>query len=202
MTIRPGYRVFRRCRHPGADQPRHTMQCQHVTLGSAAGDDPGRHVRNERVMPEFLALMDVGDVDFQYRHLTHLQRIQDRHRRVAERRRIDNDAAGDFPRLMDPVDQFVFAVALVATQFQTQSGGRLAARSLDVRERFVTVNFRLPLAQQIEVRAVQVQTPNDFSMREAIGYFCRQGNPAAFQPDVTPRCPARSGGPSNPSAML
>ena len=78
-------------------------------------------------MAEFLALMNVGDVHFQDRHVAGLQRIQDGDRGMAERRRIDDDAAGDLARLVDPVDEFVFAVALVAADLQSQSGGRLAA---------------------------------------------------------------------------
>src|SRR5580658_279613 len=111
----------------GADQPRHPMQRQHVTLSAAARDNPGRDVRNEGVMPEFLALMNVGDMHFQDRHVARFQRVQHGDRGVAERRRIDDDAAGDLSRFVDPVDDFVFAIALMATEFKAQGSGGFTA---------------------------------------------------------------------------
>src|ERR1700722_13112691 len=111
----------------GANQLRHPMQSQHVTLRAAARDNPGRDMRNERVMPEFLALMNVGDMHFQDWHIARFQRIQHGDRGVTERRRIDYDPTGDLSRFVDPVDDFVFAIALMATEFQAKANGCLAA---------------------------------------------------------------------------
>src|ERR1700682_1848791 len=115
---------------------------------------------------------------------------------MAERRRIDDDPARDFSRLMDPIDEFVFAIALMATNFQTEGAARFPARRLNVRERFMAVNLGLALAQQIEVRAVENEDQAVFRGGGHDAYFCRQGRPSAFQPAETPRWPARSGGPS------
>jgi hypothetical protein len=90
-------------------------------------------------MPEFLTLMNVGNMHLQDRHVTSFQRVQHGDRGVAEHRRVDNDSAGDLSRLVDPVDDFLFAVALAATDFQTQSRACLAACGFHFGECFVAV---------------------------------------------------------------
>ena len=60
-----------------------------------------------------------------------------------------------FSRLVDPVDDLVFAVRLVKAKLESVLRGDLAAIGLDIGKRFVTVDVRLALAEQIEVGTVQ-----------------------------------------------
>ena len=70
-------------------------------------------------------------------------------------RGIDDDAAGGLARLVDPVDEFVFAVALEEAKFELQFGAERAAIALDVVEGLAAVNLWLALAEQIEIGAVE-----------------------------------------------
>jgi hypothetical protein len=54
--------------------------------------------------PEFLALVHVRDVDFDDRRLESIQSIQQRHRGVGERRRVDDDPTGDLTRFVNPLN--------------------------------------------------------------------------------------------------
>ena len=69
--------------------------------------------------------------------------------------RVDDDAGGRVPRLVDPVDDLVLGVALQETDLQAVLPGDPAAVTLHVRERFAAVDLRLALAEQVQVRAVQ-----------------------------------------------
>ena len=64
-------------------------------------------------------------------------------------------AAAPLARLVDPVDQLVFAVALAELDRQTELGCGAAAERLDVGERLAAVDLRLALAEQVEVRPVE-----------------------------------------------
>ena len=68
---------------------------------------------------------------------------------------IDDDPARDLPRLVNPIDDFVFAVALMEAQFEPELVRQGAAVPLHVGERFVAVDVRLPLAEQVQVGAVE-----------------------------------------------
>src|SRR5271165_4436341 len=56
---------------------------------------------------------------------------------------------------MDPVDELVFAVRLVKSQFKSELSGDVAAIGFDVSKRFVAVNVRLALAEKIEVGTIE-----------------------------------------------
>ena len=58
-------------------------------------------------------------------------------------------------RLVNPVDDFVFAVALAELDFELQFGAGAPARRLDVGQRLMPVDRGLALAEQVEVRPVQ-----------------------------------------------
>ena len=84
-----------------------------------------------------------------------IERVEDRDRGVREGRRVDDDAAGGFARLVDPIDDLVLPVALVKPNVEFQFLRQCAAILLDVGQRFVSVNVWLPLAEQVEIGAVQ-----------------------------------------------
>ena len=62
------------------------------------------------MMAEGLALMDLRDMALDHRPLEGVERVEQRDRGMRECGRIDDDASAILARLMDPVDQFVFAV--------------------------------------------------------------------------------------------
>src|SRR5215213_6305918 len=83
------------------------------------------------------------------------ERVEDRNRCVRERGRVDHDAGCGLPRLVNPIDQFVLAVALVKAQFQAQLAGQRAAVTFYIGQGLVSVDVRLAPAQQVQVRTVQ-----------------------------------------------
>ncbi|MNT48788.1 hypothetical protein D3C72_1855890 [compost metagenome] len=68
---------------------------------------------------------------------------------------IDDDACRCAARRMDPVDQLVFPVALGKEYLVARRLGNRAAIGLHIGHRFVAVDFRLALAEQVEVRSVK-----------------------------------------------
>src|SRR5215207_1639406 len=81
--------------------------------------------------------------------------VWDRNRCVRERGRVDHDAGCALPRLVDPIDQFILAVALMKAQFQAQLAGQRAAVTFYIGQGLVSVDVRLAPAQQVQVRTVQ-----------------------------------------------
>ena len=99
---RPGYNAggngaaqSRRAAPPNtsvrADQRGKPPQRQQIALGAEPGDHPIGAARDEGVMPEFLALMHVGDVDLDHRPVKGVERVQDGNGVVGERRRVDGN---------------------------------------------------------------------------------------------------------------
>jgi hypothetical protein len=84
-----------------------------------------------------------------------VERVEDGHRGVSEGGRIDNNAAGGLARFMDPVDNLIFTVRLVKGDLKTQLGPNTTAISFDIGQRFIAVDARLPLAEQVEVRSIE-----------------------------------------------
>src|SRR5262245_53826676 len=100
-----------------------------------------------------LALVDVCDVQLDDRAVEHLQGVKDRQRREGECGRIDDDTGSAVDRLMDPADDLGLAVRL--PEFDRVGARRLAAIALDIGQGRLAVDFRLALAQAIEVRTIQ-----------------------------------------------
>ncbi|OIQ70144.1 hypothetical protein GALL_482490 [mine drainage metagenome] len=68
---------------------------------------------------------------------------------------VDEDGGGGFARVMDPVDQLIFAVGLVKADLDAEVFGEGAKVGLDIGEGFGAVDMRLAFAQQVEVGAVE-----------------------------------------------
>src|SRR3954447_24662721 len=94
-------------------------------------------------------------MNFDYRSVERIESIEDRHRGVGKCRRIDRNAGGSITRLVNPVDDLVFAVALAELDFQLQLGCQRPARRLDIGEGFAPVDLRLAFAEQVEVGTVE-----------------------------------------------
>ena len=117
------------------EQMRKTAQRQRIPLGSKPGDHAIGAKRDIGVVAEFLALVDVRDVDFDNRRFEGIQRVEDRNRRMCERGRIDYDATRNVSCFMNPVDDLVFTVRLVEAKFKSVLFGNLAAIGLDTSAR-------------------------------------------------------------------
>ena len=111
------------------------LQRQRVALHPAAGDHAGGDGRDVGMAAEGLALVDVGDVDLDDRAGEGGKRVKDGDRGVAVAGGVDDDRRRALARLVDPVDELVFAVALAEVDGQAMLGGGAAAERLDVGER-------------------------------------------------------------------
>src|SRR5580698_7718458 len=102
--------------------------------------------------PKRFAPKRVGQMDFDERPVKRAAGIEDRDGGMAEAGRIEDDAAGPGPGLLQPVDEGALVVAL--TELDREPMGRRMADDggVDIRQRVPAVNFRLAAAQEIEIR--------------------------------------------------
>src|SRR5579862_42297 len=139
-----------------ADQGREAADRQRISLDAEAGNYGFRRLRHVGILPEAFARVDIGDVNFDDRHLHRQERVEngDRGRRIAGR--IKNDPGGFFcQRLLDPAHQFAFAVRLAEDDVEAEAVGGRAAKFFDVGKRRVAVFFRLAHAQKVEIGSVE-----------------------------------------------
>src|SRR5436190_2022499 len=120
----------------------HRPQGDAITLRPQARDYGGSHLRDQGMVIDRFAAMNVGNVQFDDWACEHLQRIENRNRREREGSRIDDDAAAAVGGLMDPVDQLGLAVRLPKLDGMPVS--RIAALRLDLRQCRAAVDFRFP----------------------------------------------------------
>jgi hypothetical protein len=66
---------------------------------------------------------------------------------MSKRCRIYHDACCVFAGFVDPIYNFIFAVALMELQLKTELGGNVATDYLDVRKGLAAINGRLALAK-------------------------------------------------------
>ena len=85
------------------------------------------------------------------------ERVVDRPGVVAERAGVDDDRRGAAPRAVDAVDQLTLVVRLEVLEGEPVPLGLGATRGDVIVERLGTVDVRLPLAEQVQVRARQQQ---------------------------------------------
>ncbi|GAB4149155.1 MAG: hypothetical protein Tsb0016_20400 [Sphingomonadales bacterium] len=68
---------------------------------------------------------------------------------------IDDQAIGVANGALNPVDQFTLMIALPKIYSQTKSlSARLGGR-FDIGQAFAAIDFRFPLAQQVEIWAIE-----------------------------------------------
>jgi hypothetical protein len=68
---------------------------------------------------------------------------------------IDDDAGSALAAAVDPVDDLVFAVALMELDRELELGAHAPAFGLHVRQGLAAVDLRLALAEQVEIGPVQ-----------------------------------------------
>ena len=74
---------------------------------------------------------------------------------------IDDDAGGAFAGAMNPVDDLVFAIALVELDRKPEFAADPAAVRFDIGQRLAAVDLRLALAEQVEIRDRSGQRRSD-----------------------------------------
>ena len=84
------------------------------------------------MVAEFLALVDVGEVNLHHRNVEKKQRVEDRHRGVGERGGIDDQGVRLGPGLLNPADQFPFVIGLPEGEAPAARLCRGRAGSLDI----------------------------------------------------------------------
>ena len=127
-------------------------------------------------MPELLARVDVGEMDFDHRQIAGGDGIAQRDAGVRVTGGVDHD--GNVRRaggILNPRHQFAFVVGLA--ELNLRAPFRLRAHgSFDFRQCGGAVNFRLPLAEQVQVRAVEEK---EFSRGKT--NCCARGSQLQFQ---------------------
>ena len=126
-------------------------------MRAETADDARRGLRNIAFMAKRLAPEYIGKMHLDHRQLGRPQRIQQSHRCVRVGAAINDDGSGALRRLLDPIDQFAFRVALPEIDAEAEAFGLSRTQSLDVGERLAAVDFRLAAAQHIQVGAVEYQ---------------------------------------------
>ena len=84
-----------------------------VTLRAEACDHAIGAARDIGVMAECLPLVDIRDMNLDHGTIKAVECIEDRNGAMGKGRRIDRDATCGFAGFVDPVDDFIFAVALM-----------------------------------------------------------------------------------------
>src|SRR5882762_9019619 len=123
---------------------RQTPQSELIAMGSKSRDHAVGAKRDIGMMPEFLALVHVRDMG-----------VKNGDRCMGEGSGIDDDARRDLPRLMNPVNDLVFAIGLVKPNLEPEFAGNSAAVRLDIGKGFMPVDVRLTLAKPVQIGAIQ-----------------------------------------------
>src|SRR4029079_7323596 len=127
-----------------------------VPEGAEADDAAHGDVREERVMPEFLACERVRQVELDEGQLHAQQCVPKRHAGVVEPAGIEDretDAIG--LRGLYAVDELVFGVALEGDQLVSKPGRGIPRPLFYTGGGVRAVNLRFALSQEIQVRAVK-----------------------------------------------
>jgi hypothetical protein len=111
------------------------------------------------MVPEFFSFVDVANMYFDHWSLECVERIEDRYRRVRECRRIDHDPTRSSPGFVNPIDDFVLAIALMKDKFEIHLASDRATVAFYLGEGGVTVDFWLSLTKKIQVGTIQHHDP-------------------------------------------
>lgn len=115
-------------------------------------------------MPKFLPSMDVGKVNLNGRHSRCSYGVSQGDARMSVGSCIQNNHIELAPCLLNPGNYFAFEVGLTEINGNLQLSRPITHTSLNFCEARPPINFRLSLAEQIQVRAIQEE---DFHREEA-----------------------------------
>ena len=154
-----------------------------------------------RVMAKRLARINVGEMDLDGRQLAGGYRVANRHAGMRIGRRVYHQHPRTPARPLDTIHDRPFAVRLEGVHLEAQFAAQLLERPVDVAQSRASVNLRLALAEQIQVRAVDYQHRGRRLSRAACGglpsgRFCLSSPSLAgieaYQPTAFKQPPARA----------
>lgn len=141
-----------------------------VAMAAETNNDAGGNVGKIGMPAEWLAGMDIGQMDFDEGDGNGRQRIAQSHAGMCVAGGIDDDEADLLlAGRLNTVDQLTFVVALEAFQAHATDAGPRFHRGMNVSERGMPVNPRLARAKQVEVGSVKYQ--NSRALIGAAGGF-------------------------------
>ena len=94
-------------------------------------------------------------MDFYHRDFDRAQCVPDRDRSVRVGARIDKNSVALFLRILNPINQLTFVIALQKLDFHAVLRPKIAARLLDLCQCRFPVNLWLTSAKQIQIRTIQ-----------------------------------------------
>ena len=107
------------------------------------------------MVTETFTSMDIGYVEFHYRHINTLDRIMKRNRRMGIGAGIHRHTATHLSRFMNPANQITFVVALMANYVKTVFLAKGNAVRLDIGKGLGPVDAKFALPKQIQVGSVK-----------------------------------------------
>lgn len=129
-----------------------------ITEWAETGDDTNRKITEIALLSERLTRMRVGKVHFDERQCNRCQYVAQRHRSMCERGRVDQDEVdAALACRLHPLDQRVLGVGLETLELVSRVRGAALEVSVNLGQGRVTVELRLALPEQIEIRSVQDQ---------------------------------------------
>ena len=106
-------------------------------------------------MTEFLPGMDVRKMNLNGWQINCRDGISECHTGVGIGGGIQNDDVELAPRFLNPIDQLALDIRLPEFNFRFELRGPFTDPGLDVRQCRPPINLRLPLAEEVEVGAVE-----------------------------------------------
>ena len=110
-----------------------------------------RGLRHKRLVVDLLALVHIGDVEFNLRAIKHLERIENCHGREGVAGRIDDDPGRLLAGRMDGLDNLALEVGLADVNGQAEFLGVGFAPGTNVIQCGRAVDLRLSLAEKIQI---------------------------------------------------
>lgn len=126
-------------------------------MRAKAANDPLRGGRNERFVTKFLALVDIGKMDFDHGQVAERQRIKQRHGCMRVSSGVEDNAVVLILRVLNQRDEISLAIGLLEIHGQPQACRALLADQADLRQRLSAVDIGFTLPQHIQIGAVEDQ---------------------------------------------
>src|SRR4051812_48484196 len=128
-----------------------------VAVGALADHTMRDDIRDHAVAAPLLALLDVREMNLDYRHLEQLERVADRIAVVAPRARVEDQPVDVVVRVVDPFDELALAVRLPAAGADVEGVRPLVDLRLELIHAHAAVELRVAAPDHIEVDAVEDQ---------------------------------------------
>src|SRR5438105_2995484 len=110
----------------------YVVESKVIPAAAQAADGPDRQVGKIRAMPEWLARVDIGEMNLDERDGDPGKRIAQRNASMRVGGRVEDDEADAVAaRLLNPVDQLAFEIALVANHLRARGASGLDQSAID-----------------------------------------------------------------------